>query len=269
MTGVSQPDDTSLKRVHDRKPGQASTDLTVAHLWAALRLGLADFLAKPQYGLFFGSLFAASGLALTYLLLARGEVSWLIPAAAGFPLLAPFTAVGLYEVSRRSELGLPIGWTAVLTAIRTRNDDQILSMGVLIFVGFGFWVIIAHLIFSIFLVEAGAGSESLAFLLTPSGLTMLAVGSAFGAVIAFVFFATTVFSLPMLVERDVDVLTAIFTSLAVVRDNLAVLLLWAFVIGALLFVAMVPAFLGLLVILPVLGHATWHLYRAAVPPAAH
>lgn len=256
MAGVGQQGKASLK---------SDSGLTIADLWAALRLGWTDFLAMPQYGLFFGAIFAASGLALAYLLLARGDVSWLIPAAAGFPLFAPFTAVGLYEVSRRSELGLPIGWKAVLTAIRTRNDDQILSMGVLIFVGFGFWVIIAHLIFSIFLVEAGAGSESLAFLLTPAGMTMLGVGSVFGAIIAFFFFATTVFSLPMLVDREVDVLTAIFTSLRVVRANFAVLLLWAVIIGALLFLAMIPAFLGLLMVLPVLGHATWHLYRAAVP----
>lgn len=255
MAKVSQPDGASL---------QSKSGLTTAHLWEALRLGWADFLAKPQYGLFFGGLFAASGMVLTYLLLARGEVSWLIPAAAGFPLLAPFTAVGLYEVSRRKELGLPIGWKAVLGAIRTRNDDQILSMGVLIFVGFGFWVIIAHLIFSIFLVEAGAGSESLSFLLTSAGLTMLGVGSIFGAIIALAFFATTIFSLPMLVDREVDVLTAIFTSLAVVRANFAVLLVWAVCIGALLFMAMIPAFLGLLVVLPVLGHATWHLYRTAM-----
>ena len=243
-------------------------DLAIADLAKALRLGFADFLAKLQYGLFFGAIFAGSGLLLTYLLLARGEVSWLIPAAAGFPLLAPFTAVGLYEVSRRRELGLPIGWKAVLSAIKTRNDDQILSMGVLIFVGFGFWVIIAHLIFSIFLVEAGVGSESLEFLLTSAGMTMLGVGSIFGAIIAFVFFATTVFSLPMLVDREVDALTAIFTSLSVVRRNFGILLCWAFVIGTMLFLAMTPAFLGLLVVLPVLGHATWHLYKTAVPQSA-
>ena len=255
MAKVSQPDGASL---------HGKSGLTTADLRAALRLGWADFLAKPQYGLFFGGLFAASGMVLTYLLLARGEVSWLIPAAAGFPLLAPFTAVGLYEVSRRKEQGIPIGWKSVLGAIRTRNDDQILSMGVLIFVGFGFWVIIAHLIFSIFLVEAGAGSESLGFLLTGAGLTMLGVGSILGAIIALVFFAATVFSLPMLVDREVDVLTAIFTSLAVVRANFAVLLVWASCIGALLFIAMIPAFLGLFIALPVLGHATWHLYRAAL-----
>ena len=255
MAKVSQPDGASL---------HGKSGLTTADLRAALRLGWADFLTKPQYGLFFGGLFAASGMVLTYLLLARGEVSWLIPAAAGFPLLAPFTAVGLYEVSRRKEQGIPIGWKAVLGAIRTRNDDQILSMGVLIFVGFGFWVIIAHLIFSIFLVEAGAGSESLGFLLTGAGLTMLGVGSILGAIIALVFFAATVFSLPMLVDREVDVLTAIFTSLAVVRANFAVLLVWASCIGALLFIAMIPAFLGLFIALPVLGHATWHLYRAAL-----
>lgn len=245
------------------EPLQSESGLTIADLTAALRLGWADFLACPQYGLFFGAIFAGSGIVLSYLLLAQGEVSWLIPATAGFPLLAPFAAVGLYEVSRRRERGLPIGWKAVLTAVTARGDDQILSIGVLIFVGFGFWVIIAHLIFSIFLAEAGAGSESLAFLMTPLGLTMLFVGGAAGAIIALGFFATTLFSLPMLVDQKVDFLTAIVASLRTFRANLPILIIWGMTIAILLFVAMATAFVGLLIVLPVLGHATWHLYSMA------
>ena len=243
-------------------------NLRFGDLRAALADGWAAYCAAPRFGLFFGAIFALSGVALTYLMLVLGQVSWLIPATAGFPLLAPFAAVGLFEVSRRRENGLAMDWAGILGTVRARGDDQILSMGVILFVGFGFWVIIAHLVFSIFLVEAGAGSESLGFLLTPAGLMMLGVGSVIGSAIALVFYAITIISLPMLVDREVDFLTAIFASLAVVRRNAGVMIVWALVMALLLFAALLPAFMGLLVVLPALGHATWHLYRRAILPAA-
>lgn len=239
-------------------------DLGVGDLRAALHAGWTDFRAQPVYGLFFGAIFVVSGLLLSYLLIDRGEVAWLIPAAAGFPILAPFTAVGLYEVSRRREAGIAMTWPSILGALKGRGDDQILSMGVILFVAFGFWIIVAHAIFSIAIVEAGAGSESLEFLTTQAGIAMLLVGSAVGAVIALVFYAITVISLPMLVHRKVDFLTAIIASLTTFRSNTGLLLVWAGVIAVALFLAMLPAFLGLLVVLPILGHATWHLYRRAV-----
>ena len=221
--------------------------LAWSDLTAALAAGWADYRAAPQFGLFFAGIYVAAGL---------------VPAAAGFPLLAPFCAVGLYEVSRCREALQPLRWGGVLGALRGRGDDQILSMGVIIFVAFGFWLMIAHAIFAIF--QADSGTDSLAFLLTSTGLAMLAFGSAVGALLALGFYAVTVVSLPMLVDRDVEFMTAIIASLASVRDNGAVLLGWAVLIAAALFLAMLPAFLGLLVVLPVLGHATWHLYRRLV-----
>jgi len=246
------------------KAYKVARDLHLRDLGAALAAGWSDFLRHPQYGLFFGAIFGVAGAVLTYIMVTSGEVSWLIPAAAGFPLLAPFTAVGLYEVSRRREAGIDLNWPRILGAVKGRGDEQILSMGVIIFVAFGFWVIIAHLVFSIFLVEAGAGSETIGFLVTPAGITMLAVGSAIGAVIAMAFYAITVFSLPMLVDREVDFLTAIFASLAAFRQHFWILLAWAILIAGLLVVAMIPVFLGLPIILPLLGHASWHLYRSAI-----
>lgn len=239
-------------------------DLALQDLRAALAAGWRDFRAQPAYGLFFGAIFVVGGLALTYFLVARGEFTWAIPAAAGFPLIAPFAAVGLYEVSRRRDLGLPMTWAAILGAVRGRGDEQILAMGVIIFVAFGFWVIVAHVVFSIAIVEAGAGSESLEFLFTQPGLVMLGVGTAVGGLMALAFYAVTVFSLPMLVDREVDFVTAIFASLTAFRRNLFVLLVWGVLIAGLIFLAMLPAFLGLLVVLPVLGHATWHLYRRTI-----
>ncbi|MEE4316188.1 DUF2189 domain-containing protein [Erythrobacter dokdonensis] len=245
-------------------PPQVAEDLVLGDLGRALAAGWRDFLAMPQFGIFFGGFYVLAGLAMGGAAIAGGEPTWLIPAMAGFPLVAPFVAVGLYEASRRREAGEAPSWRAVLGALKGHGDDQILSMGVIVFVAFSFWMIVAHAIFAVFMAESGMGGESVAALLTPAGLTMLAVGSAVGAVMAFAFYAMTVISLPMLVERKVDFLTAIIASFKVVRTNLFVMLAWAAIIAAVLFAAMIPAFLGLMVALPVLGHATWHLYRGAI-----
>lgn len=245
-------------------PVTVARDLNLTDLKASLAAGWRDFLAAPLFGLFFAGIYVGGGLFLAYALFEWGEATWLIPAAAGFPLVAPFVAVGLYEVSRRREASLPLHWGAVLGALRGRGDEQILSMGVIVFVAFGFWLMVAHGIFAIFLAESGIGSESLEIFRTGAGLAMLAVGSVVGGLMALAFYAITVMSLPMLVDRETDFLTAIIVSLATVRSNTAVMLVWAVLIGALLFVAMIPLFLGLLVVLPVLGHSTWHLYRQVV-----
>jgi uncharacterized membrane protein len=218
-----------------------------------------------MFGLFFAAMFMGLGWLIRFALLRRGEIAWLIPAAGGFPLVTPFIAAGIYEVSRRREQGLPLKWGAVLGALRGHDDDQLLLMGGLIFVGFTFWVILAHSIFAIFMSESGIGAESLALFATPAGLWMLVIGSAVGALFGLTFYAITVISLPMLVDREVDFFTAIMVSLRVVRGNRPVLYAWAAIAAASLAAAMVPWFLGLLVVLPVLGHATWHLYRRAVP----
>lgn len=245
-------------------PATVASDLSLADLRAALAAGMRDFLGAPMYGLFFAAIYVGSGLFLAYALFAWGQPTWLIPAAAGFPLLAPFVAVGLYEVSRRREAGLPLKWRFVLGALRGHGDEQILSVGVIVFVAFAFWLMVAHGIFAVFMAESGIGGESLAMFATQPGLIMLAVGSVVGGLMALAFYAVTVVSLPMLVDREVDFLTAMIVSMATVRSNTGVLLAWAFLIGAILFAAMIPGFLGLLVALPVLGHATWHLYRRVV-----
>lgn len=252
-------------------PATIASDLTPGDLRAALVAGWNDFKAYPAFGLFFAAIYVGAGMFIYFALFERGEIAWLVPAAAGFPLLAPFVAVGLYEVSRRREAGLPMSWRAILGALRGRGDEQILSMGVILFVAFGFWLMVAHGIFAIFLAESGIGSESVALLATGAGLMMLLVGGVVGALMALAFYAITVVSLPMLVDRNVDFITAIIVSLASVRSNKFILLIWATLIAMALFIAMLPLFLGLLVVLPVLGHATWHLYRRLTgpPDAAH
>jgi len=238
--------------------------LTTDDLRAALTDGWADFKAAPIFGLFFAVIYALGGMGLFFGFLRAGEPFWFIPIAAGFPLLAPFAAVGLYEVSRRREAGEPLKWGPVLGALRGHGDGQLPVMAVVVLLVFGFWVILARGIFAIFVGASGIGFESLGYLISVQGFAMLIVGTAVGGLIALGLFAVTAFSLPMLLERPVDFVTAIITSIAAVRANGAVMLRWAAIIAGLLLVAMVPLFLGLLVVLPLLGHATWHLYRRVI-----
>lgn len=245
-------------------PITIATDLTPRDLSEALRLGWNDFREFPLFGMFFGAVYVAGGLLLLAGLSTRGAGGWMITAAAGFPLLAPFAAVGLYEVSRRRERALPISWGKVLGALRGHGDEQLLLFGGVIFVAFSFWVIIAHGVFAIFGVESLVTQGPMAFVQSRAGMMMLIFGGLVGAVMALAFFAITVVSLPMLVDREVDFLTAIITSLRAFQANRRILLLWAVVIAMTLTAAMLPLFLGLLAALPILGHATWHLYRRIV-----
>jgi len=245
-------------------PVTVAGDLSLSDLRAALAAGWGDFRAYPAFGLFFAAIYVVTGMYLYVDLFGRGKVGWLFPAAAGFPLVTPFVAVGIYEVSRRREAGLPMTWGSILGAFRGRGEEQILTTGAILFVAFGFWLMLAHGIFSIFLGESGIGTVSFGLFLTGPGIMMLLVGGVVGALMALAFYSITLVSLPMLIDRDVDFVTAIIVSLATVRSNAFVTMAWAVLIAVCLFIAMLPFFLGLFVVLPVLGHATWHLYRRSV-----
>jgi uncharacterized membrane protein len=245
-----------------------ANNLTFADLRAALAAGWRDFTRYPKYGIFFAAFYAIGGAALVYGLVKLGEGMWSLPVIAGFPIVAPFAAVGLYEVSRRRQLGLPVNWRSILWALRGRGDDQVMMVAGIVFVAFSFWMILAHGIFAIFMAESGIGSETMDLMTSLSAIAMLVVGSVVGALFAFALYAITVISLPMLCDKDVDFITAMIVSMGVIRSNKAVMVGWAAIIAVTLFLAMLPAFLGLFVVLPVLGHATWHLYCRAVVGAA-
>ncbi len=246
-------------------PAATPRKLEIDDLKAALRAGLADFKKAPVFGLFFALVYVLGGLGLWFGLGAAGQPVWFIPIAAGFPLFAPFAAVGLYEVSRRIEAGEPLSFGPVLSVLGGRGDGQLALMAVLVLIIFGFWIILARGIFAIFLAQSGIGFESLGVLWSLPGVTMLLLGSLVGAMVALALFSITVISLPMLLDREIDFVTAMITSVETVRINPQVMVTWAAVIAGLLFGAMIPAFLGLFIVLPVLGHATWHLYRRAIP----
>lgn len=239
-------------------------DMKLGDLATALRLGLKDFLRKPMMGLFFANIYVMGGW-LMYLLLAVAEMEWLaITITVGFPLLGPFLAVGLYEVSRRIEAG-QTQWARneIFGVIWRQRLRQLPSMAWVVIVYFLFWSFFAHMLFALFLGPSALTNvtSSYAYLLEPEGITMLLVGTGFGAVFAFVLFTLTVVSLPLLLDREVDFVTAMITSVSVVRQNPKVMLVWAALIAGLTFLAMVPGLLGLYLVLPVLGHATWHIYR--------
>ena len=233
---------------------------------AALVAGWRDFIRAPHYGLFFACFYVVGGWLIYWSFTAKGQLVWSLAAGAGFPILGPFVACGLYEVSRRLELGEALNRTQIFTVIFRQKDRQIPSMAAVIVVFFLFWNFLAHMIFALFLGTATLTniSSSLAVFASVQGLTMLAVGSSVGAVFATLLFSLTVVSLPMLLEREVDFVTAMLTSVGVVTESPVVMLGWGALIAVLLFFGMATGFLGLFVVLPILGHATWHLYRRAI-----
>jgi len=248
--------------------GPVIRSITTDDVHAALAQGWADFRAAPQFGLFFGAIYALGGMAIFGQLWLWDRPFWIIPFAFAFPLIGPFVAVGLYEVSRRRESGEPLDWAEVLGAVWRERGRQMPSMAFVVLAGFMIWLWFARLIVALFVgrMAMGTYSDIEHLLVTGNGLSMLVVGTAVGGVIAFLLFAITAVSLPMLLDRDVDYVTAMVTSFNAVTSNLVPMLVWAFIIGAGLMVAMVPFFLGLLVVLPALGHGTWHLYRKVVAP---
>ena len=236
----------------------------LADLRAALAAGWRDFLTAPQFGLFFSAVYVVGGFVM--LALGAGHVTWTLATSLGFPLIAPFAAAGLYEVSRRLEQGRALDWSGVLGIVWQERTRQLPWLGAIIVIYFLFWTFLAHMIFALFMGLSTMTniSESYDVFLTTNGLIMIGAELVVGAVLAFLLFSLTVVSLPLVLDREVDFVTAMLTSLRTVRENLFVMWIWAAVIAVLSLLALLPWFLGLVVILPVLGHATWHVYRRAL-----
>lgn len=244
----------------------AINTLTLDDLRASLAAGWRDFRRAPVFGLAFAAFYVAGGLALYLFLAVTGQIWWALPITLGFPLLGPFAAVGLYEVSRRLETAEPLSASAVFGVIFAQKDRQLPTIAWVVLIFFLFWNFLAHMLFALFMgLEVMTNvSSSFAILLTPNGLMMLGIGSVVGAVLSFLLFAITVISLPLLLDKELDFVTAMIVSFQTVTQNLPVMLTWGALVAVLLFVAMIPAFLGLFLVLPLLGHASWHLYHRAL-----
>jgi uncharacterized membrane protein len=240
--------------------------LEASDLRASLAAGWQDFRRAPILGAVFSLVYVLGGWLILWAMTTRGQVWWTLPASAGFPILGPFIACGFYEISRRLEAGEPLVARDIFGVIFRQKDRQIPAMAAVIVVYFLFWNFLSHMIFALFLGNATMTnvSSSLAVFLTPEGLAMLAFGTAVGAVFATLLFSLTVVSLPMLLDREVDFVTAMLTSFALVTENPGMMLGWGLLIATCLFVAMLPGFLGLFLVLPLFGHASWHLYRRAI-----
>lgn len=238
--------------------------ITVWELLRALREGWRDFRRAPAYGLFFSTFYVVCGAVLT--LLGAGTFTWTLVLALGFPLVAPFAAVGFYEVSRRLEADEPLVMRDVLSVVWAERGRQLPWIGALLVLIFLFWSFFAHMSLALFLgtMTLTNISSSWEVFTTPTGLMMIGFQLVVGAAVALFTYVITVVSMPLLLDREIDFITAMGISIRTVAQNRVVLLLWAAIVAAMVFVAMLPLFLGLFLALPVLGHATWHIYRRAL-----
>ena len=260
--------------------GETTTTDPVAHLprpsinavtldepWQWLAAGWKDLTHAPKVSLSYGLIFVVVSWLLT-LLLFNGRLFFLVPPlAAGFFLVAPLLGIGMYSVSRAIEKGEAVGYGVIKEAWRS-NPVHLSAMGLFLMFLLLVWMLAANLVFALFFDRPVPDFENFVtqvFLSGESPLFLL-MGLVSGAVIALFTFAVSVVTVPLLMDRDVDVMTAVQTSLAATRQNWQVMLLWASLIAMFVGVGIFTFYIGLLVSMPLIGHATWHAYRDVVAP---
>lgn len=241
-------------------------DVSLNDLLEALGAGMRDFQSAPLYGLFFGGFYAVGGWFMMFLLGYLDIHFYVYPLATGFALIAPFVAAGLYEVSRRLERGEPLSWANVLGSVRQTGGKDLVYMVLVMTFSYIIWVDIAAALYVMFFGLSPLGFVELlnAILTTPTGFVFFMVGNLVGLFLGLVVFSVSVVSFPLLYDRSIDFVSAMITSVKVVRANPKAMLVWCFMIVAALAISILSAFVGLLVLLPIFGHASWHLYRRAL-----
>ncbi|MDK9695938.1 MAG: DUF2189 domain-containing protein [Siculibacillus sp.] len=240
--------------------------ITVDDISAALSDGLRDLRAAPAMGLMIGVIYALAGNILFWAATSFDFMFLAYPFAAGFALVAPFAAVGVYETSRRLATGEDTSVGALLGRVPAHARRELGYMALVSAFGMIAWVYAAGFVYALFFGISSLGETDIitAIVSTPRGIAFLVTGNVIGAVMATVIFSVSVIAYPMLLDRDVDFVTAMITSIRAVFAAPLVMLGWGIFVATLLGVAILPMFLGLIIVLPVLGHATWHLYRRAV-----
>ena len=189
--------------------------ITANDILQSLKQGFADFKAEPLFGLFFGGIYAAGGLIILGILSAFGMSWMIIPIAIAFPFIGPFVAVGLYEVSRRRTAGIEIKWGEILGVIIAQKERQFGLMAFIIMCIFWVWIFQIRLLLALFLgfqSFPSVGAFITVITTTPEGIGFLVVGTIIGSLLALVLFCSTVIAIPLLLERDIDVISAIITS---------------------------------------------------------
>jgi uncharacterized membrane protein len=233
---------------------------------AALAAGWADFLAIPTQLVFLCVLYPIVGLVAARAAVGTELMPLLFPLVAGIALLGPVLAIGVYELSRRREANLPVSWLNAFDVLRSPAIFSIAALGAFLLVVFTAWIGTARLIYVATLgtPPATAGAFVHAVLLTRAGWDMLIIGNVVGAVFSVIVLMLTVVSVPMMLDRNVSPIVAVRTSLRAVMLNPVPMALWGIIVGAALLAGSIPLFIGLAIAMPVLGHATWHLYRRLV-----
>jgi len=265
-TGSTPQGDLAPKR----PPMIKINTVRAADITQSLQAGFADFLARPVMSGFFGLFYALFGILFVWALVWVGQIWMIIPAAIAFPLVAPFACAGLYEMSRRRQNEETFTWRDILTVMARQRKRE---MGWMAFVTlFVVWVWFYQFrTVLVIVLQDSSFSDMQGFFdtvfFTTQGWTFLAIGTCVGACLSAVLFTLTVVAMPLLLDRDLDFVTAMLTSIRVVVENPSVMLTWAAIITVTMLLSLVPAFLGLIFTLPILGHTTWHLYQRAVSPA--
>jgi uncharacterized membrane protein len=241
----------------------------LSDLREVLRLGWEDFQAMPSHAVVVCLIYPVLGLVLFRMVLGHSVLPLLFPLAAGFALIGPFAAIGLYELSRRRERGEEVeAWDAI-KVLRAPSFGAMLELGVLLLVLFGVWIGVANAIYVAIFGHAAAASIpdfATRVLTTPEGWSLIIVGCGVGFLFAVVALCVSVVSFPLMLDRHATAIDAIRTSLWAVMKNPVAMAAWGLIVAALLVIGSIPLFVGLAVVLPVLGHATWHLYRKVVEP---
>lgn len=239
----------------------------LSDVWDALARGFDDFRAKPSHYVFLSLIYPISGVVLVTWSSGANLLPLIFPLIAGFALLGPFFALGLYEISRRRERGMDTSWHHALDVRHSPALPSILAVGAMLMALFVAWLVFAQMLYtSLFGPEP---PQSLALFLasifsSENGLLLMLAGNAIGFCFALIVLATTVIAFPMLLDRDVGAVAAMETSLRATLVNPVPIACWGLIVAALLIMGTVPLFVGLAVVMPILGHATWHLYRKMV-----
>jgi uncharacterized membrane protein len=236
-------------------------------VWNALREGWADFLVHPTQLIFLAVIYPIIGLLSGHLASGGSLIPLMWPLISGFALVGPIAALGIYELSRRRERNLPAAWLDAFGVLRSPNLGAIVILSVMLLAIFVAWLFTAQFIYdSVFQGAVPASVQDLAHqvLRTSEGRWLMLVGNGVGLLFALVVLAVSVVSFPLLLDRPVGPMTALRASVQAVMTNPVPMALWGLIVAVLLFLGSLPLFVGLAVVLPLLGHGTWRLYRKVV-----